>query len=259
MKIGQTSYLFDTVFDKIPTRFCFYLARKMENIELCLLTLEDKPALVSFLRTHMPHDGTPLTSNLRLPNTEIDFIAYHMTEDAYVPADKICSFLALDKITKSIIACNLCAVCERSTDHPVDQKIDIEASEKFRSLIDFNRLMWSGVEEFIPLGYTGPYLRLDLGLVDPQYRRLGLWKKLMVPTLEKAYKEFGCKYTIAHCTSYKSQRYCDDEGWKTLRWINYNDYFVLGKRVFDFSEEPEQKCAKLMMLDNESWLRGKIL
>src|SRR5207237_170481 len=100
--------------------------------------------------------------------------------------------------------------------------------------------------EFFPSPYSGLILRSDLGLVSPSYRQSGLWKLMLEMALEYAYNEFGCRYSIALPTSFKSQTYFQAAGWTTLRWINYDDYFVMGQKVFDMKHDRQHKCAKLV-------------
>lgn len=233
--------------------------RKMDNFEIRLLTPEDRPQLRTFLQKHIRLDGAPLMVDLKLPETESNYIAHNMVLDAFVKPDQICSFLAIEKSNNEIIGCSLNAICDPTDPHPVDDpsipREHIEKTDQFKMLCDFSRLMWSGVDEFLPTSYTGPYLRVDLGLVDPNYRKLGLYRRLMKIAL-KFGNSLGCNYAIGHFTSHKSQAYSSAEGWTTLRWVNFEDYYVLGKRIFQFENDPEQKCSKLMMLNLEDWLKN---
>jgi len=229
----------------------------MENFEIRVVTQEDKEPLFNFLRKHLGENGTPLMVQLKFSETECAAVADSKVTTAFIKPDKICSVVAVDKSKNEIVGCLVGYVSEISDAQSAYDK-KTPQSEKFQNLIDFNRLMFSGVREFLPVGYQGPYLFGDLSLVDPEYQRLKLYAKMLDLHFERGYK-FGCKFLFGSSTSHKTQVHAQSNGVPTLRWFNYEDYYILGKQVFDFGKDSPHKSAKLVLADIEKLMTKRTM
>jgi len=229
----------------------------MENIEIRVATLADKEPLLNFLRKHIRDNSSPVLTHLQFDEAEVNIVANQKIGNAFKNLDQIVSTLTVDKSTNQIVGCFLGSISDKSEVQYNDDQ-NMQKTEKLQLLRDFSRLMWSGVREFLPEGYQdAPYLFPHSALVVPEYRKLKLMTQMHEMVLEYAYTRFGCKFEVGIASNFIAISHVLSNGGRALRWVNFDDYYVHGKKVFDLGKDSPHKCESLMITNIEEWMNKR--